>query len=118
MDKAEILKQIPVNVTVKEVEGENKYFCPTCDREAIFGQPMCNFCKQKLSFDKIKKAEVAEAGYETIATLSFSVANDFTPGDCRKCPISFIAKDPSGNIYACPLNPEKKGCPLKLTKKK
>ena len=37
------------------------------------------------------------------ATLKFEVGGDFNKGDCRKCPLSYIAKENNENVYECPL---------------
>ncbi|CBL14129.1 hypothetical protein RO1_39120 [Roseburia intestinalis XB6B4] len=47
------------------------------------------------------------------AVLKFEVAGDFTKGDCRKCPLSYIAKEKNENVYECPLK-MRANCKLEL----
>jgi len=37
------------------------------------------------------------------AKLEFEVSEEFTIGDCRKCPISYIDNNGSQSVYECPL---------------
>ena len=82
-------------------EGLQYNACPTCKRPVALGTDKCSGCGQALGWTNIKKADAAK-GSKT-ARLEFEVPSDFTPGDCRKCPLSYIAKEGGENVYECPL---------------
>ena len=48
------------------------------------------------------------------AVLEFDVPGDFVLSDCRKCPLSYIAKQDGDNVYECPLG-MRNNCPLKFS---
>lgn len=101
--RAELIKQFPAEVVeVTEPSGNQYYACPTCKRAVSRGETKCSGCNQVLSWDSIRQEEVSRVG-EKKATLTFEVAGDFVKGDCRKCPLSYIAKVNSENVYECPL---------------
>ncbi len=101
--REELIKQFPAEVIeVTEPSGKKYYACPTCKRAVTRGETKCSGCNQMLSWDSIRKAEEVTVGMKT-ATLQFEVAGDFTKGDCRKCPLSYIAKMNTENVYECPL---------------
>lgn len=101
--RAELIKQFPAEVVeITEPSGNMYYACPTCKRAVTRGETKCSGCNQALSWDSIRQEEVARAG-EKKATLTFEVAGDFVKGDCRKCPLSYIAKVNNENVYECPL---------------
>ena len=101
--REELIKQFPAEVIeVTEQTGKKYYACPTCKRAVTRGETKCGGCSQVLSWDSIRQEEEATVGVKT-ATLSFEVAGDFAKGDCRKCPLSYIAKINTENVYECPL---------------
>lgn len=112
--RAELIKQFPAEVVeVTEITGKKYYACPTCKRAVSRGDSKCYGCSQILSWDNIRHEEEREVGVKT-ATLSFEVPGDFVKGDCRKCPLSYIAKVNAENVYECPLN-MRSGCKLNIS---
>ena len=80
-----------------EPSGKKFYACPTCKRVVTLNESKCAGCSQVLSWDHIRQEEMVK-GVKT-ATLKFEVGGDFNKGDCRKCPLSYIAKeDKSGPL--------------------
>ena len=111
--RAELIKQFPAEVIeMTEQNGKVYYACPTCRRAITVGETKCAGCGQVLAWDNIQKEERAK-GVQT-AMLEFEVSGDFVPGDCRKCPLSYIAKINSENVYECPLK-MRAHCKLKLS---
>lgn len=101
--RAELIKQFPAEVVeVTETNGKKYYACPTCKRAVSRGETKCAGCSQILSWDNIRQEEQKTVGMKT-ATLSFEIPGDFVKGDCRKCPLSYIAKVNMENVYECPL---------------
>lgn len=101
--RAELIKQFPAEVVEITESSEKQYYaCPTCKRAVSRGETKCSGCSQVLSWDSVRQKEIAVAG-EKKATLTFEVAGDFVKGDCRKCPLSYIAKVNGENLYECPL---------------
>lgn len=99
--REQLIKQFTAEVV--EVRGnmnEVYYSCPGCGRPVSKGMDKCG-CGQALSWKKIMSAETA-SGVKR-AALEFDVPTDFTKGDCRKCPISYIGKSDGENVYECPL---------------
>ena len=91
--REELIKQFPAEV-VELVE-------PSCKRVVTLNESKCAGCSQVLSWDHIRQEEMVK-GVKT-ATLKFEVGGDFNKGDCRKCPLSYIAKENNENVYECPL---------------
>lgn len=111
--RSELIKQFPAEVIEVTEKGGNKYYaCPTCKRAITKGEDKCAGCGQSLGWDNIRKEEMAN-GSKT-ASLRFEVGSDFAPGDCRRCPLSYIAKVNSENVYECPLK-MRGHCKLKLS---
>lgn len=101
--REELIKQFPAEVVeVVEHTGKKYYACPTCKRAVTRGETKCGGCNQMLSWDSIRQEEEKTVGVKK-ATLTFEVAGDFVKGDCRKCPLSYIAKVNTENVYECPL---------------
>ncbi len=100
--RAELIKQFP-SEAIEEVDSAGKvYFaCPTCKRALVLNQDKCSGCGQTLGWNNVQKKARA-AGIKT-ARVEFEVPLDFTNGDCRKCPLSYIAKVGESNAYECPL---------------
>ncbi len=97
-----LIRQFPAEVVeMSDPMGNIIYACPTCKRPVALGTDKCSGCGQALGWTNIKKADAAK-GSKT-ARLEFEVPSDFTPGDCRKCPLSYIAKEGGENVYECPL---------------
>lgn len=111
--RSELIKQFPAEVIeVTEKNGKKYYACPTCKRAVAVGDEKCGGCGQSLGWDNIRKEEMAN-GSKT-ASLEFEVGSDFVPGDCRRCPLSYIAKVNTENVYECPLK-MRAHCKLKLS---
>ena len=65
-----------------------------------------------LDWKKIREIETGPMG-PRYATLRFEVPGDFSKGDCRKCPLSYITKSATDNVYECPLNLRSR-CPIEI----
>lgn len=100
--RAELIKQFPSEVIEITEQNKSYYVCPACGRVIARSDAKCSGCNQVLSWENIRQYEEKKVGIKT-ATLTFEVAGDFTPGNCRKCPLSYIAKVNSENVYECPL---------------
>ena len=112
--RAQLIKQFSAEVVeITEISGKKYYACPTCKRPVAKSDTQCPGCAQTLSWQNIRKEEAGVKGPKT-ATLSFEVAEDFAAGDCRKCPLSYIAKTGNENVYECPLK-KRTSCPLKIS---
>ena len=108
-------KQFPAEVVkIREQSGEEYYACPTCKRPVAMSKDKCGSCEQKLNWNSIREEEKKLAGGVRKATISFEVPADFAKSDCRKCPLSYIAKKDGNNIYECPLG-LRNNCPLELS---
>ena len=100
--RVQLIKQFPAEVVETRASiNEMCYSCPTCNRMVSKGMDQCGGCGQVLSWKNINTQE-AEAGMRK-AVLHFEVPSDFVPGDCRKCPISYIETGSSSGMYECPL---------------
>lgn len=111
--RAELIRQFPAEVVeISDGKSESFYACPICSRPVAIGTEKC-VCNQVLSWKNIHLAESAKGGMRK-ALLEFEVPSDFVAGNCRKCPISYIGKDGTDNIYECPLN-MRGNCHLKLS---
>ena len=95
-----------------EPSGKKFYACPTCKRVVTLNESKCAGCSQVLSWDHIRQEEMAK-GVKT-ATLKFEVGGDFNKGDCRKCPLSYIAKENNEIVYECPLK-MRANCKLEIS---
>lgn len=101
--RAELIKQFPAEVVeITERTGKKYYACPTCKRAISRNDTKCGGCGQVLSWDNIRQEEEKTVGIKT-ASLTFEVPGNFVKGDCRKCPLSYIAKSGTENVYECPL---------------
>ncbi len=110
--RAELIRQFPAEVVeMRDRQNEAYYACPTCARAVSLGMDKC-VCSQVLSWKNIQQMEASEGGRRK-AKLEFEVASDFTSGNCRKCPISYIGKSGTDNVYECPLK-LRASCPIKL----
>lgn len=110
--RAELIRQFPAEVVeVSDGRDGAYYSCPTCGRAVSLGMDKCS-CTQVLSWKNIQQKEAAR-GNGRKAVLEFEVAADFTNGNCRKCPISYIGKNGTENVYECPLK-MRGACSLKL----
>lgn len=99
--REQLIKQFSAEVVeTKGTMDQMYYSCPGCGRPVSKGMDKCG-CGQALSWKKIKAAEGANGVRK--ATLNFEVPADFSKGDCRKCPISYIGKSDGENVYECPL---------------
>lgn len=111
--RAELIKQFPAEaIEMTERSGKKYYACPTCKRAIALGEAKCSGCSQVISWEHIRHEEAANGTKK--ATLSFEVGGDFVKGDCRKCPLSYIAKENSENVYECPLK-MRANCKLEIS---
>lgn len=111
--RAELIKQFAAEVMeLTEQNGKKYYACPTCKRAVAKSDEKCYGCQQVLSWDHIREVECGPKGPKYV-TLKFEVPGDFVKGDCRKCPLSYIAKVNAENVYECPLN-NRMNCPLDM----
>lgn len=100
--RTELIKQFPAEVVeMEDMTGASIYVCPTCKRAVALKYEKCESCGQVLGWNSIRKSQ-GDNGIRT-AMLKFEVGADFAIGDCRKCPLSYIAKDNNESIYQCPL---------------
>ena len=111
--RAQLIKQFAAEVVeLTEQNGKKFYACPTCKRPVVKSDVKCPGCQQALSWQNIRIEEQGAMG-PRYATLRFEVPAEFSKGDCRKCPLSYIAKTNTENVYECPLN-NRAHCPLDL----
>lgn len=110
--RAELIKQFPSEVIeMTDRNGESYYACPTCKRAIATGTEKCHGCNQMLSWDNIRKENVAKGIKK--ARLEFELPIDFAKGDCRKCPLSYIGRSGDENVYECPLQ-QRGSCKLEI----
>ena len=113
--RAQLIKQFAAEVVeLTEQSGKKYYACPTCKRPVAKSDAKCLGCQQALSWQNIRVVEQGNSG-PRYATLRFEVPSDFEKGYCRKCPLSYIAKTNTENVYECPLN-NRTNCPLIIEK--
>ena len=110
--RLQLIRQFPAEVVEASSMREGTYYaCPTCGRPVALGMDKCIGCNQVLSWKNINQS-MSENGMRK-AILEFEVSSDFTNGNCRKCPISYIGKSESGRVYECPLD-MRGACKIKL----
>ncbi len=110
--RAQLIRQFPSEVVeTADAEGTLYYACPTCRRPVAMGQEKCVGCGQVLSWNGIRKDNERKGVRK--ARIEFEVPVDFTQGDCRKCPLSYIGRQDDENVYMCPLN-SRGACKLKI----
>ncbi len=110
--RSQLIKQFPSEVVEStDNTGATIYVCPTCRRAITVGQPKCGGCEQVLSWDGVRRENMKKG--IVIGTVEFELPIDFTPGDCRKCPLSYIGKSAGENVYECPMN-WRGGCKMKI----
>lgn len=113
--REELIKQFPADVLeITEESGNIYYACPTCERAITRADNKCPGCGQALNWESIRQKEITRAGGARHATLTFEVAGDFSPGECRKCPLSYITKVNNENAYDCLLKMQG-GCELEIS---
>lgn len=113
--RAQLIKQFPAEVIeLAERSGQRYYACPTCKRPVAKSDTSCPGCQQALGWSNIRSIENGVMG-PRYAMIKFEVPNDFAKGDCRKCPLSYITKSATGNVYECPLN-LRTNCPITFGK--
>lgn len=101
--RAQLIKQFPSEVIeLTDMTGAQYYACPTCRRAVAIGQAKCGGCTQTLSWDRIRRENECKGIRK--GCIEFDLPIDFTPGNCRKCPLSYIGRNVEGNVYECPLN--------------
>jgi len=102
--RAQLIKQFPSEVIeTTNQAGESYYACPACRRAVASGQDKCGGCMQVLSWDNIRKEMIEKKGIKK-GIIEFDLPADFSKGDCRKCPLSYIGRSGDENVYECPLN--------------
>ena len=102
--RAQLIKQFPSEVIeAVDTAGREYYACPTCRRAVAQGQDKCNACKQVLSWSNIRKEIIETVGIKK-GYIEFELPADFSLGDCRKCPLSYIGRSGDENVYECPMN--------------
>ena len=107
-----LIKQYAADVVIMtEKDGKEYYACPTCKHYVSKSNEKCMLCDQVLKWDNIRKIEIEDGAGAKKAVLKFEVPADFAKSDCRKCPISYIARSQKENIYECPLG-KRLECPL------
>ncbi len=112
--RADLIKQFAADVLhIKEDNGKEYYVCPSCKRPVAMSKERCGSCMQTLNWKRIREEDKRRCGVKK-ATLVFEVPGDFSLSDCRKCPLSYIAKHDGDNVYECPLG-MRSNCPLKLS---
>lgn len=100
--RAQLIKQLPSEVVENaDTTGALYYACPTCKRPVALGQNNCVSCNQVLSWDNVRKD--AERSGQKRGRIEFDLPLDFTLGNCRKCPLSYIGRSGDENVYECPL---------------
>ena len=102
--RAQLIKQFPSEVIeTTDPTGAAYYACPACRRAIATGQDKCGGCGQALSWNNIHKEMVEVKGIKK-GRIEFELPADFSLGDCRKCPLSYIGRSGDENVYECPLN--------------
>ena len=110
--RAELIKQFPAEVVeTVDSSGASYYICPTCKRAVTVGAKNCGGCNQVLGWENIRKENLAKGMKK--AKIEFEIPSDFNPGDCRKCPLSYITRSGDNNVYECPLK-MRGSCKLEL----
>ena len=100
--RAQLIKQLPSEVVENiDTAGQLYYACPSCHRPVALEQNKCAGCNQALSWENVRKD--AERKGQKRGHVEFDLPLDFTNGNCRKCPLSYIARSGDDNIYECPL---------------
>lgn len=100
--RAQLIKQLPSEVVENvDTTGALYYACPTCKRPVALGQTNCGGCNQALSWDNVRK-DAERTGLKR-GRIEFDLPLDFTLGNCRKCPLSYIGRSGDENVYECPL---------------
>ena len=101
--RAQLIRQFPSEVVeTADAEGTLYYACPTCRRPVAMRQEKCIGCGQVLSWEGIRRNNERKGLCK--GRIEFDLPIDFTPGDCRKCPLSYIGRQGDENVYECPLN--------------
>ena len=111
--RAQLIKQFSVEVIeLADSTGQRYYACPACKRPVVKSYTVCPGCQQTLSWNNISDIETGPMG-PRYAVIKFEIPGDFSKGDCRKCPLSYIAKVKAENVYECPLN-DRMNCPIEI----
>ena len=101
--RAQLIKQFASEVIeTLDTAGREYYACPTCRRAVTQGQEQCSSCKQVLSWKNIRKEIIEKVGIKK-GYVEFELPGDFSAGDCRKCPLSYIGRSGDENVYECPM---------------
>ena len=100
--RAQLIKQLPAEV-VENIDstGAMYYACPSCHRPVAMNQTKCSTCDQNLSWENVRK-DAERKGIKR-GRVEFDLPIDFTLGNCRKCPLSYIGRSKQENVYECPL---------------
>lgn len=116
--REDIIKSLPSPVVVVVgSDGSGSYQCPGCGRSVDFNQEKCIICSQTLSWSSLLERQAKQTGHRLKGTVTFDLPGDFTKGNCRKCPISYISKTREDNVYTCPLTGKhQEDCPVVVEK--
>lgn len=111
--RTQIIKQFAADVILlQDKSGKQYYACPTCKRQALMNSGKWLSCDQVLKWDHIRAEEQEQVEIKK-ATLTFEVPGTFSKSDCRRCPLSYIARIDGTSSYECPLN-MRNNCPLEI----
>ena len=110
--RAQLIKQLPSEV-VENIDsvGATYFACPSCRRPVAMRNNKCPGCNQTLSWENVLK-EASREGQKR-GVIEFDLPKDFTQGNCRKCPLSYIVRNGADNEYECPLG-MRGACKLQL----
>ena len=100
--REQLIKQLPSEVVENvDATGVLYYACPTCRRPVAMRNSKCDICGQNLSWENVLKE--AELRGLKRGCIEFDLPVDFTLGNCRKCPLSYIGRSGEDSVYECPL---------------
>ena len=100
--REQLIKQLPSEVVENvDATGVLYYACPTCRRPVAMRNSKCDTWGQNLSWENVLKE--AELRGLKRGCIEFDLPVDFTLGNCRKCPLSYIGRSGEDSVYECPL---------------
>ena len=111
--REELIKQFQAEVLeIMQESGNSYYACPTCKRAITRSDSKCPGCSQALNWESIRPQDETQQEVRH-ARMTFEVTGDFSPGECRKCPLSYLTKANNENVYECVLKMHG-GCRLEI----